>query len=241
MKPGSLGRCGPVFSSSGESRSPDAHCTRDSRVTCNFGASIRLFHNPSTPRESVLEQSARSHTSRFAASRLACRPRQSSNAPTAIVQTKLKAKNSKIIHAILLISRDIQVSPAAGVRHAARARGSESPTRPDSARCRRFGFQRSREAFRKVLRGRIGQANRSAPDCVKRTKVPLSWSSSQPRSIANFSPAEYSARGAPIDVQERAVDFLNVDTAILHHLEGVGVLHQSSCCFFGISKWTVGG
>ena len=31
-------------------------------------------------------------------------------------------------------------------------------------------------------------------------------------------------RCAPIDVQERAVDLLDVDAAIQHHLEGVRVL-----------------
>jgi hypothetical protein len=47
-------------------------------------------------------------------------------------------------------------------------------------------------------------------------------------------------RRAPIDVQERTVDLLDIDAAILHHFEGMGVLHQTACRPFGISEGTVG-
>jgi len=59
-----------------------------------------------------------------------------------------------------------------------------------------------------------------------------------------FEPAAFDSelefrRGAPINVQEWAVDFLDVNAAILHHLEGVGVLHQAARCLLRVRKWTV--
>jgi len=63
--------------------------------------------------------------------------------------------------------------------------------------------------------------------------LPLSWSSSQPRSRRIFR------RRTPIDVQKWTVDFLDVDTAILHNLEGVGVLHQTARGLLRVRKWTV--
>jgi hypothetical protein len=48
-------------------------------------------------------------------------------------------------------------------------------------------------------------------------------------------------RGAPVDVQERTVDFLDVNPAVLHNLESVRVLHQPSRGFLRISKGAVGG
>ena len=39
-------------------------------------------------------------------------------------------------------------------------------------------------------------------------------------------PCRVLFRSAPIDVQGRAVDLLDIDAAILQHFEGVGVLHQ---------------
>lgn len=78
------------------------------------------------------------------------------------------------------------------------------------------------------LRFQRHQANRSEPLCVKRTKVPLSWIVSQPRSIASERPAAYSHRRALVSEQKRAVDFLDTDTAILHRLEGPCVLHHAA-------------
>ena len=46
---------------------------------------------------------------------------------------------------------------------------------------------------------------------------------------------------ASIDVQERAVELLDIDAPILHHLEGMRVLHQSPRGFLRISKGAVGG
>jgi hypothetical protein len=71
------------------------------------------------------------------------------------------------------------------------------------------------------------QANRSAPPCVNFTNVPLSCISSQPRSF--------------VAKQERAVEFLDIDAAILHRLEGVRVLHQTARSFVGIAIEAVGG
>ena len=84
-------------------------------------------------------------------------------------------------------------------------------------------------------------ANRSDPACSKRTKVPLSCILIQPRSMANLRPAEIFFRRAPIDVQERAVEFLYVNAAVLDRLECVRVLHQPSRGLFGISEGAVGG
>ena len=86
------------------------------------------------------------------------------------------------------------------------------------------------------------QANRSAPLCVSFTNVPLSWISNQPELIARSRPAAYSA-GVPLSVavQERAVELLDIDAAILHGLEGVSVLHQSARGLLWISKGSVGG
>jgi len=41
--------------------------------------------------------------------------------------------------------------------------------------------------------------------------------------------------------QERAVEFLDIDAAILHRLEGVRVLHQTARSFVGIAIEAVGG
>ncbi len=85
------------------------------------------------------------------------------------------------------------------------------------------------------------QANRAAPLCVSFTNVPLSWISNQPKLIARARPAAYSFRRAPIDVQERAVELLDVDAPILHGLEGVRVLHQSARGLLRINEGSVGG
>ena len=39
--------------------------------------------------------------------------------------------------------------------------------------------------------------------------------------------------------QERAVELLNVDAAILDRFEGVRVLHQSPSGLLSVRKWTV--
>ena len=68
--------------------------------------------------------------------------------------------------------------------------------------------------------------------------------------VVEFKPAAFDGkrearrilfRGAPIDVQERAVELLDIDAAILHHLERVRVLHQSARCLFRISEGSVRG
>ena len=55
------------------------------------------------------------------------------------------------------------------------------------------------------------QTNRSAPPCVKRTNVPLSSSSSQPRSIAKSRPALYSADVRCEDQQVRKVPVADIE------------------------------
>ena len=59
--------------------------------------------------------------------------------------------------------------------------------------------------------------------------------SNQPKLIARSRPAAYSA-GVPLSVavQERAVELLDIDAAILHGLEGVGVLHQPARGFLRV-------
>jgi hypothetical protein len=47
--------------------------------------------------------------------------------------------------------------------------------------------------------------------------------------------------GAAALPEERPVDLLNVDTAVLDRLDGVGDLKQLACGLFRIGKWSVGG
>ena len=68
------------------------------------------------------------------------------------------------------------------------------------------------------------------------TNVPDSCIHSQPRSIASFSPAPYSAGEPPSDVQERLVDLLDVDAAVLHRLDRIGDLEQFSSGSIGVSE-----
>ena len=54
-------------------------------------------------------------------------------------------------------------------------------------------------------------------------------------------PAAYSA-GVPLSPNRNgAVDLFDVDAAILHRLEGAGVIHQPARGFVRISEWSVGG
>jgi hypothetical protein len=56
-----------------------------------------------------------------------------------------------------------------------------------------------------------------------------------------IEPRRLFCRCRSINVQERTVDFLDVNTAILHHLEGVSVLHQTARGLLRIGKGAVGG
>jgi hypothetical protein len=65
------------------------------------------------------------------------------------------------------------------------------------------------------------------PACVNRMNMPLLCISIQPRSMACLSPAEYWA-GVPFDLeQERPVDQLNMDAAILHGFDDALVISTS--------------
>ena len=59
--------------------------------------------------------------------------------------------------------------------------------------------------------------------------------------MASARPAAYSAGVPFVAEQERPVEMLDVDAAILHRLEGAGVLHQTARGFVRISEGTVGG
>jgi hypothetical protein len=65
------------------------------------------------------------------------------------------------------------------------------------------------------------------------TKVHLSCSTSQPRSIASLRPALYSAGGA-LSKQERPVDQLDVDPAVLYGFDAIGDLQQLADGLLGI-------
>ena len=65
-----------------------------------------------------------------------------------------------------------------------------------------------------------------------------------------FKPSEFNRASEPgriffrcasIDVQERTIQLLDIDAAILHRLEGVPMLHQPARGFFGISEGAFGG
>ena len=67
--------------------------------------------------------------------------------------------------------------------------------------------------------------------------------------VVHFQPAQANGtiealrvfrRRALVAEQERAVEFLDVDPAILHWLEGVGVLHQAAGGFVRIGIGSVG-
>jgi len=75
-----------------------------------------------------------------------------------------------------------------------------------------------------VGQARPSYANMSAPVCVNFTYVPLSCITSQPRSMASGQSGAVFRRGALVAEQERGVDDLGVDAAILHRLESAGVL-----------------
>jgi len=77
------------------------------------------------------------------------------------------------------------------------------------------------------------QENRSAPDCVNLTNVPLSCSANQPRSITRSRPAFVFLRRGFVAKQERPVDQLDVDPAVLHDLDAVGVSTILRAAFSG--------
>ena len=65
----------------------------------------------------------------------------------------------------------------------------------------------------------------------------------------NFQPAPLNGKlqagavlsgRALVAEQEGAVEFLDVDPALLNWLEGVCVLQQTAGCFFRIGEWAVG-
>jgi hypothetical protein len=65
-----------------------------------------------------------------------------------------------------------------------------------------------------------------------------------------FKPSEFNRASEPgriffrcasIDVQERTIQLLDIDAAILHRLEGVGVLNQSARGLVGTGIGAVGG
>ena len=68
---------------------------------------------------------------------------------------------------------------------------------------------------------------------MNRTNVPLRIE------FIAFEARRVLRRRALVAVQERAVELLDIDAAILHGLEGVRVLHQSARGLFRISKGAV--
>ncbi|KRR11622.1 hypothetical protein CQ12_40970 [Bradyrhizobium jicamae] len=67
---------------------------------------------------------------------------------------------------------------------------------------------------------------------MKVMKVPDSCILSESRSMASFRPALYSARRAFV-AEQKALELLDVDPAILDGFEGLSVLHETACGLFG--------
>ncbi len=65
---------------------------------------------------------------------------------------------------------------------------------------------------------------------------PAFMQSSHPRAIARSRPAAYSAGVPLVAEQERRVELFDVDAAILHRLEGAGVIHQATRGLVGSAK-----